>query len=86
MILYETKCWSAKKQHVTKMNVTEMRMLSWMCGKTRNDRIKNANIRDMVGVTPIEDMLKENRFRWYGHVSRRPIDAVVREFCSLVGV
>ena len=47
-----------------------MRMLRWMCGKTRNDRIRNANIRDMVGVAPIEDKLRENRLRWFDN-SRR---------------
>ncbi|XP_028118391.1 uncharacterized protein LOC114315957 [Camellia sinensis] len=35
VILYGTKCWATKKQHVYKMNVVEMMMLKWMCGKTR---------------------------------------------------
>ena len=33
-----------------KMSIPEMRMLRWMCGKSRNDRIRNANIHDMVKV------------------------------------
>ena len=49
-----------------------------MCGKTRKDRTRNANIRDMVGVAPIEDKLRENRPRWYGYVCYRPVDVVVR--------
>ena len=40
-----------------------MRMLRWMCGKTRKDIIRNANIHDMVGAAPIEDKLRENRHR-----------------------
>ena len=40
-----------------------------MC-KTRNDRIRNANIRDMIGVAPIEDKLRENTLRWFGHISK----------------
>ena len=43
------------------MNVVEMRILSWMCGKIRKDRIRNANICDMLGVVPIEDKVRENR-------------------------
>jgi hypothetical protein len=31
-----------------------------------------------VGVAPIVEKLVENRLRWFGHVERRPIDAVVR--------
>lgn len=30
-----------------------MRMLYWMCRKTRRDKIKNFNIRENIGVTPI---------------------------------
>ena len=43
------------------MTIVNMKMLRWMCGKTRNDKISNTNIRDMVGVAPIKDKLKENR-------------------------
>ena len=46
---------------MTKICVVGMRMLRWMGGKTMNDRIRNANMRDMIGVIPIEDKLRENR-------------------------
>ena len=38
-----------------------MRMVSWMCGKTRRDRIRNANFRDMIKVALIEDKIRDNR-------------------------
>jgi len=31
-----------------------------------------------VGVAPIVEKLVENGLRWFGHVERRPVDAVVR--------
>ena len=77
-MLYGTECWATKKQHVDKMSVAEMRMLRWMCGKTRQDRIRNECIREWVGVAPIEDKLRENRLRWFGHIQRRPTEAVVK--------
>ena len=58
-ILYKTKYWVVKKQQVTKMSVADMRMLRWMCGKTRND----ISIHDIVQVAPIEDKLRENRLK-----------------------
>ncbi|KAM1321281.1 hypothetical protein ACFX1X_014537 [Malus domestica] len=45
-MLYGTKCWAVKHQHVHKMGVAEMRMLRWMCGHTRKDKIRNEDIRD----------------------------------------
>ncbi|KAI8572619.1 hypothetical protein RHMOL_Rhmol01G0213400 [Rhododendron molle] len=62
-MLYGTKCWPIKKQQVNKMGVAEMRMLRWMCGKTRRDKIRNETVREMVGVAPIEEKLRENRLR-----------------------
>ncbi|RZB60259.1 LINE-1 retrotransposable element ORF2 protein [Glycine soja] len=77
-ILYGTECWAVKSQHENKVGVAEMRMLRWMCGKTRQDKIRNEAIRERVGVAPIVEKMVENRLRWFGHVERRPIDSVVR--------
>ncbi|XP_060182744.1 uncharacterized protein LOC132612646 [Lycium barbarum] len=67
-MLYETECWPVKKAHAQKMKVAEMRMLRWMCGHTRRDRIQNEVIRDKVGVAPVVDKMWEGRLRWFGHV------------------
>ncbi|KAL5123787.1 Metal tolerance protein C1 [Glycine soja] len=77
-ILYGTECWAVKSQHENKVGVAEMRMLRWMCGKTRQDKIRNKAIRERVGVAPIVEKMVENRLRWFGHVERRPVDSVVR--------
>ncbi|KAL6531334.1 acyl-CoA-binding domain-containing protein 4 [Orobanche minor] len=76
-LLYGTECWAVKQCHVQKMNVAEMRMLRWMCGHTKKDRLRNEVIREKVRVASIEDKMMENRLRWFGHVRRRPVDAQV---------
>ncbi|XP_065866590.1 uncharacterized protein [Euphorbia lathyris] len=77
-LLYGTECWAVKHCHIHKMSVAEMRMLRWMCGHTRKDRVRNEIIRTKVGVTSIENKMRENRLRWFGHVRRRALDAPVR--------
>ncbi|XP_065881565.1 uncharacterized protein [Euphorbia lathyris] len=77
-LLYGTECWAVKHCHIHKMSVAEMRMLRWMCGHTRKDRVSNEIIRTKVGVTSIENKMRENRLRWFGHVRRRALDAPVR--------
>ncbi|PVH47896.1 hypothetical protein PAHAL_4G180500 [Panicum hallii] len=56
----------------------EMRMLRWFCEHTRRDRVRNKEIRDRVGVAPIEEKLIQHRLRWFGHVQRRSPEAPVR--------
>ena len=77
-MLYGAKCWATKRQHVQKISVAEMRMLRWICGHTRRDRIRNDDIRERVGVAPIEEKLVQHRLRWFGHIQRRPPEAPVR--------
>ncbi|VFQ77401.1 unnamed protein product [Cuscuta campestris] len=76
-MLYGAECWAVKKTHVRRLHAAEMRMLRWMCGKTRLDRISNEVIRRQVGMAPVEDKLREARLRWLGHVRRRDADAPV---------
>ncbi|PHT41544.1 hypothetical protein CQW23_20398 [Capsicum baccatum] len=58
--------------------VAEMRMLRWLCGLTRGNRVRNETIREKVGVTPVENKMREVRLRWFRHVMRSIMDAPVR--------
>jgi hypothetical protein len=75
---YDAECWATKGQHVQKMSVAEMRMLRWICGHTRKYQIRNDDIRDRLGVTPIEEKLVQHRLRWFGHIEQMPPEAPVR--------
>ncbi|PUZ54814.1 hypothetical protein GQ55_5G161300 [Panicum hallii var. hallii] len=77
-MLYGAECWPTKRRHVQQLSVAEMRMLRWFCGHTRRDRVRNEEIRDRVGVAPIEEKLIQHRLRWFGHVQRRPPETPVR--------
>jgi hypothetical protein len=77
-MLYGAECWPTKRRHVQQLSVAEMRMLRWFCGHTRRDRVRNEEIRDRVGVAPIEEKLIQHRLRWFGHVQWRPPEAPVR--------
>src|SRR5215210_6229545 len=76
-MLYGAECWPTKRQHIQQMSVAEMRMLRWMCGHTRKDRIRNEVIRERLAVAPIDEKLVQHRLRWFGHIQRRPPEAPV---------
>jgi hypothetical protein len=62
-MLYGAECWPTKRRHVQQLSVTEMRMLRWICGNTRRDRVQNDDIRERLEVAPVEEKLVQYRLR-----------------------
>ena len=50
-----------KRHHAHKMSVADMRMLYWMCGNTRRDKVRNEDIRTKIDVASIEEKMRENK-------------------------
>jgi hypothetical protein len=55
-----------------------MRILCWIYGNTRRDRIRNDDIHDKHGVALIQEKLVQHRLRWFSHVQRMPLKTLVR--------
>ena len=66
----ETWALDLKKAQENKLEVAEMRMLRWMCGVTKLDKIRNERIR---GTTKVGEITNSpgTKLKWYGHVMRR---------------
>ena len=70
-LMYGAETWALKKAQEKKLlEVAEMRMLRWMCGVTKLDKIRNERIRWTTKVGEIKKV-QERRLKWYGHVMRR---------------
>ena len=70
-LMYGAEAWALKKAQEKKLEVAEMRMLRWMCGVTRLDKIRNERIRGIMKVGEITKKVQERKLKWYGHVMRR---------------
>ena len=70
-MMYGAETWAVKKAQEKKLDVAEMRMLRWMSGVTKLDRIRNEIIRGTTKVGEISKKVQESRLKWYGHVLRR---------------
>ena len=65
-LVYGAETWVLKKVQENKLEVAEMRMLRWVCGVTKVERI-----RDTTKVGEIATKIQEIRLKWYGNVLRR---------------
>ena len=70
-MVYSAETWAMKKAQEKKLDVAEMRMLTWMSGVTKLDRIRNEGIRGTTKVGERSKKVQESRLMWYGHVLRR---------------
>ncbi|XP_050541046.1 uncharacterized protein LOC126905416 [Daktulosphaira vitifoliae] len=77
-MMYGSECWEVDKKVEQRMIAAKMRILRWLSGMTRKDRIRDEHIRGSKGVASIVDKMTENRLRLFSHVMRREESEAVR--------
>ena len=82
-MMYGAETWPLKKTQERKLEVEEMKMLRWMCGVTKMDKIRNERIRGTAKVEKISKKIQERRLQWYGHVGRREEEYVGRRVMEM---
>ena len=82
-LLYGTETWATTRGQEARLEVNEMRMLRWMCGVTRRDKIRSEHIRGTTGVVQASKKITEKRLKWYGHVRRMKEEHIVRRMLDV---
>ncbi|GJR34568.1 hypothetical protein Tco_1210252 [Tanacetum coccineum] len=83
-MLYGSECWPITTALANRVEVAELRMLRWTCGRTLLDMIPNGVYRALLEVEMIINKMREGRLRWFRHVRRRPQSSPVRRVEALV--
>ena len=60
--------------------VLAMRMLRWILGVSRRNHMRNEDIRCILHLSPIDDVIRSGRHRWFG---RRDANNVTRRMMNL---
>ena len=60
-LLYGAETWATTRGQEARLEVNEMRMLRWMCGVTRRDKIRNEHIRGTTRVVQASKKITEKR-------------------------
>ena len=76
---YGSECLTVKKKENDKFEVTEMKMLRRIEGITRLDRRRNEDVRRALDVEPINEFIRTNRLRWFGHLYRRGENNILKK-------
>ena len=63
-LLYGTETWSTTKSKENGLGESDMRLLRWICGVTKKDKIRNEHVRGSVQVAPLTHTITEKRLKW----------------------
>ena len=77
--MYGAEVWQIPTREINKILSTEMDVLRRSARKSRMERIKNENVKEIMGVKGKPDIIgiiEQKRIQWYGHVKRMPEDRV----------
>ena len=63
VLMCGSECWTMRKREEDLMRRSEMRMLRWIVGVSRKDKVRNEEIKRRCGVEDIVEKVREARLR-----------------------
>lgn len=76
ILLYSSELWPITVTAMKKLEAAHHRWQRKLLGITWKDKIKNDEVRTRTGLQKIENIIKERRLRWLGHVMRMGSDRI----------
>jgi hypothetical protein len=70
VLMYGSETWSLTTTHERRIISFYMKCLRIVIGVNLGDRISNDKLLEITGQPPIENILRRNRLRWFGHANR----------------
>jgi uncharacterized protein YbcI len=77
--MYGAEVWQIPNRETNKISATEMDVLRRSTRKSRLEKIKIENIKEIMGVKgkpDIIDIIEKKILQWYGHVKRMPEERI----------
>ncbi|CAF3152656.1 unnamed protein product [Rotaria sp. Silwood2] len=74
VLLYGSETWSTTTTHELRINKFYMRCLRTIIGVNLGDRLSNEKLLEITGQPSIENIIRRNRLRWFGHINRASMD------------
>ncbi|KAI5727654.1 hypothetical protein M8J77_005229 [Diaphorina citri] len=71
-LLYSSECWTILGKHIQKLNAFHLRCLRTISKISWENRIPSEQVLRQTGMFKIENIIRQRRLRWAGHLSRMP--------------
>lgn len=78
-LLYASESWTPYRKQIEQLDVFHKRCLRTICGFTLKDRVSNAELFTLCGISGIESFLIQSQLRWAGHVVRMEDDRIPKQ-------
>ena len=82
-MIYGSETWTMNVEQQRRLERAEMRMVRWMCGVSLRERKTSDELRRMMGIEPVVDVVKRSRLRWMGNVQRKDKSGWVRKVTEI---
>ncbi|KAI5747254.1 hypothetical protein M8J77_012733 [Diaphorina citri] len=69
-LLYSSECWTILGKHIQKLNAFHLRCLRTISKISWEDRIPSEQVLRQTGMFKIENIIRQRRLRWAGHLIR----------------
>jgi hypothetical protein len=84
-VLHGSEAWTLTARDTSRIHAAEMRFLRAVKGCARHDRLQNEDIRNELGVEPIQDKLSTYRENWKTHLKRMPEERIPTQRSTYCG-
>ena len=82
-MLYGSETWPLKVEQTAKLQRTQAGMIRLIYGLTLNERIESQVLRERLGIEAIDDVVRRNHLRWFGHVERKEDSSWINKCITL---
>lgn len=82
-LIYGSETWALTESDKGALNRTELRMLRWMMGGASYGKTEK-EIRVATNVTSILDIVRQQRLKWFGHVTRMKDECWIKGCLTMV--
>ena len=72
VMLYGSECWALTQSSLARLQRNDRAMIRWICN-VKSDQIQQVRseaLLDRLHIPSLEQLLRANRLRWFGHVER----------------